>query len=41
MVETKPMWHKDEEGNPYIPATSFVGALRHYIEEHYYKNSSS
>ena len=32
---------KDEEGNPYIPATSFVGALRHYIEEHYYKNSSS
>jgi len=23
---------KDENGNPYIPATSFVGALRHFIE---------
>jgi CRISPR/Cas system CSM-associated protein Csm3 (group 7 of RAMP superfamily) len=26
---------KDENGNPYIPATSFVGALRHFIERNY------
>ena len=26
---------KDENGNPYIPATSFVGALRHFIKRNY------
>ncbi|ABY93115.1 RAMP superfamily CRISPR-associated protein [Thermoanaerobacter sp. X514] len=26
---------KDEIGNPYIPATSFVGALRHYISKNF------
>jgi len=26
---------KDEKGKPFIPATSFVGALRHYMEERY------
>jgi len=31
---------KNEDGNPYIPATSFVGSLRHYLEENYEKNNS-
>ncbi|RKX53363.1 MAG: hypothetical protein DRP50_05995, partial [Thermotoga sp.] len=31
---------KDEKGVPYIPASSFVGALKHHIEENYRKNSS-
>jgi len=26
---------KDENGNPYIPATSFVGALRHFIKRNF------
>ncbi|WP_296864248.1 RAMP superfamily CRISPR-associated protein [Thermosyntropha sp.] len=26
---------KDEKGNPYIPATSFVGALRHHLESNF------
>ncbi|SHF27185.1 CRISPR/Cas system CSM-associated protein Csm3, group 7 of RAMP superfamily [Thermoanaerobacter uzonensis DSM 18761] len=26
---------KDENGNPYIPATSFVGALRHHISKNF------
>ncbi|WPX08964.1 RAMP superfamily CRISPR-associated protein [Anaerocellum danielii] len=26
---------KDEKGKPFIPASSFVGALRHYMEEKY------
>jgi CRISPR/Cas system CSM-associated protein Csm3 (group 7 of RAMP superfamily) len=26
---------KDENGNPYIPATSFVGAVRHFIKRNY------
>jgi len=26
---------KDENGNPYIPATSFVGALRHFISRNF------
>ncbi|QSZ28049.1 hypothetical protein ACETAC_04110 [Aceticella autotrophica] len=26
---------KDENGNPYIPATSFVGALRHHVSKNF------
>ncbi|MDZ4711296.1 MAG: RAMP superfamily CRISPR-associated protein [bacterium] len=25
---------KDKKGNPFIPATSFIGVLRHYLEPH-------
>ncbi len=32
---------KDEKGNPYIPATSFVGALKHHIEDVYQHESSA
>jgi len=30
---------KDSIGRPYIPATSFVGAVRHHLEENFVKNN--